>query len=51
VELSLGVGMPTVRSMECLMDVVGCTEGFLKRGLTIGIGRIKAAPRKSASVP
>jgi hypothetical protein len=27
------------------MDVVGCMEGFLQKGLTIGIGRIKAALR------
>jgi len=33
------------------MDVADSTEDFLQRGLTIGIGRIKAALRLNVSDP
>jgi len=33
------------------MGVAGCTEAYLQRGLTIGIGRIKAALRLNVNDP
>jgi hypothetical protein len=31
------------------MDVVGCTEGFLQRGLTIGTFKVGAALKKNVN--
>ena len=43
--------MPTVKSMECLMVGAGFMAVYRQKGLTIGTGKAKDAPRKNVSDP
>jgi len=43
--------MPIVKSTGCSMGGAGCMAVYRSRGLTIGIGKAKDAPRKNVSDP